>query len=287
MTDEKVEVLRNLYEKLMRSEGIKRHMEDEAPFYEKVRQFVENPNPTSEEIRVFYNLVVYAEKNGVSSLGRRVLSGWKENARPAPDKLHAIFSGMLLKAREKKEPTSEDYKNWSEQFFQAITESGGEKRQPVMFNRIIAAVFPKLVTPIPSEDRKFSCLYKWMNENGFLGKVEKHLNWFEKNRAIMKVLDHVFENDPNVNEFSKGSFSYQLQQCIENGTDPMVILKDGVTGESAKENDMIPSLVEMLEKSKNVVLTGAPGTGKTYLAQKVAYALTGDTKDNHPHVEFV
>jgi len=257
----------------MSSEEIKKDQEEEEPFYEKVRQFVENPKPTPEEIKEFYDLVVYSERNGVSSVGNQVLPEWKENARPSPDNLHTIFSGMLLKAREKKEPTSEDYQNWREQFFQAIKNSGGEKEQPVIFNRIIAAVFPKFVTPIPSENRRFQPIFNWMKKNGFLGNVEKPKNWFNKNRAVMKALDDAFENDPNITEFSKGSFAYQLLTRIEEETDPMVILKDGVIDELVEKDDMVSSIVKMVEKSHNVVLTGAPGTGKTYLARKVARAM--------------
>ena len=42
----------------------------------------------------------------------------------------------------------------------------------------------------------------------------------------------------------------------------------------------------LLTNCKNLILTGAPGTGKTYLAREIAYALTGDTAENHPHVGF-
>ena len=56
---------------------------------------------------------------------------------------------------------------------------------------------------------------------------------------------------------------------------------------SIKEMNMVANLVDMVKKSRNVVLTGAPGTGKTYLAREVAYALTGDNEEKHPHVEFV
>lgn len=44
---------------------------------------------------------------------------------------------------------------------------------------------------------------------------------------------------------------------------------------------------DILEKNYNLVLTGAPGTGKTFLAKQIAYAMTGDNERNHPHIEFV
>ena len=52
------------------------------------------------------------------------------------------------------------------------------------------------------------------------------------------------------------------------------------------ENTMVEKLKNLLEKNKQIILTGAPGTGKTYIAKEIAYALTGDDKKNHPHVEF-
>ena len=54
-----------------------------------------------------------------------------------------------------------------------------------------------------------------------------------------------------------------------------------------KESDMVKNLVDMLKNARNIVLTGAPGTGKTYLAKEIAYAMTGDNDESHPHVEFV
>ena len=48
----------------------------------------------------------------------------------------------------------------------------------------------------------------------------------------------------------------------------------------------IESFVQLLKNCHNLILTGAPGTGKTYLAREIAYSLTGDTAENHPHVGF-
>ena len=41
-------------------------------------------------------------------------------------------------------------------------------------------------------------------------------------------------------------------------------------------------LCQLLEKCHNLILTGAPGTGKSYLAMALADALTGDSKDTPP-----
>ena len=47
------------------------------------------------------------------------------------------------------------------------------------------------------------------------------------------------------------------------------------------------ALIKLLLESYNLILTGAPGTGKTFLAKEIAFAMTGDTPENHHHVEFV
>ena len=45
-------------------------------------------------------------------------------------------------------------------------------------------------------------------------------------------------------------------------------------------------LKELILNAKNVILTGAPGTGKTFLAKKIAHLITDDTEGNESHIAF-
>ena len=51
-------------------------------------------------------------------------------------------------------------------------------------------------------------------------------------------------------------------------------------------NNNIIDYLNKLEKSKNLILRGAPGTGKTYLAKEIAAELTGGNEDQIGFVQF-
>ena len=51
-------------------------------------------------------------------------------------------------------------------------------------------------------------------------------------------------------------------------------------------NDFLFDYSGILKKSKNLILRGAPGTGKTYLAKEIAMELTGGNEDQIEFVQF-
>ena len=56
--------------------------------------------------------------------------------------------------------------------------------------------------------------------------------------------------------------------------------------ETSVMNKNINNYIEKLEKSKNLILRGAPGTGKTYLARQIARELTGGNEEQIDFVQF-
>ncbi len=253
MTEEKKTILQELYKMLMKNpndnkitETIKRHRK----FSEKVQGFAEDPNKKGKE--KFYEDLVYAQRNGVAGLGQAITQCPRDK-RLSFSELEKVFSGLLVKGKL----DSQTYEEFKTAFDKANEGKGNKNKQPTIYNRVVAAIFPATVMPIPSEDR-FDDVYSWMLENGFLepddiatDAVIADKNWYEKNKDVMdafgKAFDDGFKNAikneglPAVDEYAIGTFSWRLRDFIC-ATDA-------------------PS---------NLVKYGAPGTGKTFTIKSEA-----------------
>lgn len=289
MTDAKKKDLQALYREIMSREERKNRVNVCRTFCEEVRRFVDNPNPTQQEKEDFYQKVVYKVENGVASAAPYQTT-WKEECRLSSEELHNVFADMLTAAKGRREITSEDYENWKEKFFGSINAKGGIN-QPTIYNRVVAALFPKLVLCIPSDNKSngFILLYRSIeNLGGLEGKQRKKMSWFDMNREVEKALDEAFVDYPDgVDEFHKWAFAGEIwgrekkkkedekKKKSEKGKEQMI--KDDVSlsgNEGLRPEE--GKIKEILRANLNLVLTGAPGTGKTYMAKRVAKDLAKD-----------
>ncbi|EFM35522.1 hypothetical protein HMPREF9189_0677 [Streptococcus sp. oral taxon 071 str. 73H25AP] len=79
--------------------------------------------------------------------------------------------------------------------------------------------------------------------------------------------------------WDRNSERINLYKSILNGTYRKNI-------EKVVMNKNINDYLDKLKKSKNLILRGAPGTGKTYLAKEIAMELTGGNEDQIGFVQF-
>lgn len=68
----------------------------------------------------------------------------------------------------------------------------------------------------------------------------------------------------------------------------MEVIEEVKKGESItkEENMKVQELVDLLKESRQIILTGAPGTGKTYLAKEIAKVMTGNDKVDNQQIGF-
>lgn len=100
---------------------------------------------------------------------------------------------------------------------------------------------------------------------------------YRQNHEIFKLFSKTY---PELESSMLGSILFEYSKDIIDSND-----KQGEK-EMSEQNNFHHTLSNILLQSKNLILRGAPGTGKTYLAKEIAKELTDGNEDQIEFVQF-
>lgn len=117
--------------------------------------------------------------------------------------------------------------------------------------------------PILMDGKHYKNLYIWILKDEVVEALEK-LNLVDKNSI----------------NIAKETMDIEQEEIKENAYTINNFLNDVFISKEEYYD-----IIELLKRKKNIILSGAPGVGKSYMAKKLAYAFMGEI--NHENIEMV
>lgn len=141
-------------------------------------------------------------------------------------------------------------------------------------NRLIASLQPNLLCTIVKE----SCLVETFNLMRNVGiedvpEIDSN-SWFKRSYSLLTF----FKSKLKCNSvYDICTYSWQVRDYLKNSSEKQTCNMEN-----------IQSYIKLLKANKNLVLTGAPGTGKTFLAKEIAKAMDAEVEfvQFHPSYDY-
>lgn len=140
-----------------------------------------------------------------------------------------------------------------------------KKNLPQLCHRIMIFCYPNEFLDISRLD-DLKIIANWLNESQDNKIKTRSANWYELNKSVHDGIRSLIGDESNIMDLD-----YRICQV----------------GWTLK-NYINMNIDELLLKNKNLILTGAPGTGKSFMAKEIAKSFTGDDEPKkHPHYKMV
>lgn len=162
------------------------------------------------------------------------------------------------------------------------------KGMSMVLTKLLFLYYPNKFVSIASRNKLLTLLDYFGYE--FDSKMQAEELSFILNKNLRIEYDFVNETDP---QFLGAILWGFIRDVIETNGDEEEIEEDEIKPYDKKEfldkvfitEEEYDSIVNVLENKKNIILEGAPGVGKTFMAKRLAYSIMGEKNPNR--VEFI
>lgn len=141
-------------------------------------------------------------------------------------------------------------------------------------NRLIASLQPNLLCTIVQEGY-LNETFRLMRDAGVKDVPEFDSNsWFKSSHLLLSYFKDKLKSN---SAYDICTYPWQVREYIKNLSENQIHYMEN-----------IQSYINLLKANKNLILTGAPGTGKTFLAKEIAKAMDAEIEfiQFHPSYDY-
>ena len=228
-------------------------------------------------------------KNYLSHLGftieakqkKYVLTITAESVVPTDER----FTMDDLSSGENYKPLDVYFKKANGDIVKRFYNKGERKNSNLTLPRLACQIFERQLADLSVEAKECFPVCKYGRNRELICGIYTSVEEFKKHRNTFEHMDYTYDNGRMFVIYSWSTFSTLIfvQECLKRFGDPgdqfVLIYRE------KDENEIVPSNTEppvqppeeyqipfssILIESKNLIFRGAPGTGKSYLAKKIA-----------------
>lgn len=190
-----------------------------------------------------------------------------------------------LSSGENYKPLDVYFKKANGDIVKRFYNKGERKNSNLTLPRLACQIFERQLADLSVEAKECFPVCKYSRNRELICGIYTSVEEFKKHRNTFEHMDYTYDNGRMFVIYSWSTFSTLIfvQECLKRFGDPgdqfVLIYRE------KDENEIVPSNTEppvqppeeyqipfssILIESKNLIFRGAPGTGKSYLAKKIA-----------------